>query len=116
MKKTADQFIEDAFDGTFASISGSPDEIQAKIADLIESDYSFSQDDLQEAVNRSREKIEAAIGVKLTDEQLAALSGGKSDGQKIGLGAGIGGAVAVGGAAAAGAAVGTYVLIAILVK
>lgn len=116
MKKNADQFIDDLFNGNLTASSGTPDETYAKLAELIESEYSFSEEEIQESLLRSRDRLESVIGVPLTDDQIAAVTGGKSDGQKIGLGAGLGGAVAVGGAAAAGAAVGTYVLIAILVK
>ena len=116
MKKNADQFIDDLINGSLQQLSGSPEETYAKLAEVIHADYSFNEQEIQEALLRSRDKIEAVIGVSLTDEQLVAITGGKSDGQKVGLGAGLGGAVAVGGAAAAGAAVGTYVLIAILVK
>ena len=101
MKKSATDFVDDLLDGSFPRppIGLSQQEAMSALASQIDAAYSFTQEELELAMQQSKVRLEDAIGVALTDEQLAALSGGKSESAKIG--SYVGGAI--GGAAAAGA-------------
>ena len=101
MKKTADQFIDAMLTGEFVDPSLSYDDNLAKVAQVIESDYSFTDEEMKEAFAKAGDRIESTIGVRLTDEQLAAVTGGK--GLSTGAKAGIGVGTAVGGIGAAAA-------------
>ena len=114
MKKNADQFVDDLLSGQMPALPpGSPEETWAEVVKLIDGDYDFSEADLQAALTSSKGRLESVVGVTLTDEQLVALSGGKSSAAQIGRDIGIAfGVVTVGGAvggAVAGAAL--YVVV-----
>lgn len=114
MKKDADQFVDDLLSGQMPSLPpGSPEETWAEVVKRIDGEYAFSEADLQAALTRSKERLESVVGVTLSDEQLVALSGGKSSAAQIGRDIGIAfGVITVGGAvggAVAGAAL--YVVV-----
>jgi hypothetical protein len=99
MKKNADQFVDDLLSGQMPPLPpGSPEESWAEVVKLIDGDYAFSEADLQAALTKSKERLESVVGVTLSDEQLVALSGGKSSAAQIGRDIGI----AFGSLAAAG--------------
>lgn len=101
-KKNASDFVADFIAGSFTDLSvGDSAEMFIAFQDRIESDYDFTADELRVALNSSREQLETALGVPLTDDQLNALAGGKSQSSKdAGLYAGGGIAGAVGGGVA----------------
>jgi hypothetical protein len=114
MKKNADQFVEDLLSGQMPEIpAGSPEESWAEVIKRIDADYDFSKEDLEAALTRSKGRLESVVGVPLTEDQLAALAGGKTSAAQIGRDIGIAfGVTAVGGAvggAVAGAAL--YVVV-----
>jgi hypothetical protein len=94
-KKSADDFVSDFIAGNFKDLTvGNSPEIFKEFQERVERDYVFTPDEMKVALHNSRAQLEAAVGVPLTDEQLNALAGGKSD---AGLYAGGGVAGAVGG-------------------
>lgn len=98
-KKSANDFVSDFISGDFRNLAvGDSAEMFKQFQDRVEQDYAFTPEDLKLALTNSRDQLEAALGVPLTDEQLNALAGGKSQGAKdAGLYAGGGIAGAVGG-------------------
>lgn len=77
MKKTASQFVDDLLAGTLPHVPPSATE-QAEVAAFaaeIDAHYAFTQAELEAAMSEARGRIEGAIGVAITDEQLVALSG-----------------------------------------
>lgn len=101
MKKSASQFVDDLIAGSLPAIPADATQAESiqSLATQLDAEYSFTQAELEQAMQQSKGRLEAAIGVALTDEQLIALSGGKSESAKIG--SYVGGAI--GGAGAAGA-------------
>ena len=94
-KKSADDFVSDFIAGNFKDLTvGNSPQIFKEFQERVERDYAFTPDEMKLALHNSRPQLEAAVGVPLTDEQLSALAGGKSD---AGLYAGGGVAGAVGG-------------------
>jgi hypothetical protein len=102
MAKTAEQFVDDLLEGRLDS---KQDLLQNAglnaLEDFLRQEYDSDPEAIQQAVLNSRDKIETAIGMQLTDEQLAALAGGKSQQLQVAgdVGAGVGGAVGGGLAA-----------------
>jgi hypothetical protein len=96
MAKSAEQFIDDLLEGrlqeqqTLLQNSGTD-----ALEEFLKKQYDSDPEAIREAVMNSRDKLEKAIGMKLTDEQLAGLAGGKSQAESIAgqVGAGVGGAV-----------------------
>lgn len=80
--KNATDFINDLLDGSFQPKAG-PNIDEQLILEEVAKHYDFSQDDLKEALFANKEKLEQAVGVPLTPEQLEAISGGKTKSQKI---------------------------------
>jgi hypothetical protein len=115
MKKTASQFVNDLLAGTLPHVPPSATQ-QAEVAAFaaeIDAHYAFTQAELEAAMSEARGRIEGAIGVAITDEQLVALSGGKSDAARIGEWvAGTLGIAAAGGAVGGAIAGGTIAAIA----
>lgn len=96
MAKTAEQFIDDLLEGRLdnqqALLQNSGTNA---LEDFLKKEYDSDPEAIREAVLNSRDKLEQVIGLKLTDEQLAGLAGGKSQAGTIAgdVGAGVGGAV-----------------------
>ncbi len=106
-KKNAEQLVQDIINGQLAGLedaSHSETSWQAA-SEAIQAHYEFSEEQLKAALISARTQIESAVGTPLTEEQLAAVAGGKglSSTGKTALEA-VGGAV--GGGAAIGATVG----------
>jgi hypothetical protein len=73
--------------------------------EAIQANYEFTEQEFNDALSQARPQIESAIGTTLTDEQLAAVAGGKglTTLEKVGIGVGAG---SVGAGAVAGGVVG----------
>lgn len=105
-KKNADQLVQDIINGKLSGLdAGSHVEASWEGAsEAIQANYEFTEQEFKDALLNSRSQIENAIGTTLTDEQLAAVAGGKglSTTAKIGIGvsAGAVGAGTIGGAVA----------------
>jgi hypothetical protein len=116
-KKSADQLFQDLLDGTLLPPSDANNQQSvAEFSQMIDDAYDVNADDMKTALYKYQDQINDAIGVKLTDEQLAALAGGKSTGAKVGEGIGIAagaGAAAytVGWATAGAVYVGLFIII-----
>ena len=100
MKKSASQFLDDLLAGDLFGLpsEASQQEVLEAFTQHFNENYDFTQEEFEQVVRQSKDRLEAAVGVPLTDEQLVALSGGKSEGAKIGIGVGsaVGGSVALG--------------------
>jgi hypothetical protein len=106
-KKNAEQLVQDIINGQLTGLedtSHSESTWQAA-SEAIQANYEFTEDQFKSALIASRSQIESAVGTPLTDEQLAAVAGGKGWTQTDTIAAGsVGGAVGVG--TAVGATVG----------
>lgn len=116
-KKSADQFVEDMLSGALHI----PSEANARLSlhdftESMRSVYDLNEASCTAAFEKYRDKIGDAIGSPLTDEQLAALSGGKSDkAKKRGETAGIAVGATVGGIGAYVVTAETAVAVSLLV-
>lgn len=102
-KKTAEQLVQDIISGQLNGLedaSHSESSWQAA-SEAIQANYEFTEEQLKDALVQARAQIETAVGTPLTEEQLAAVAGGKglSTGQIAGIA--VGGATGVGVAAGA---------------
>ena len=82
MKKSASDFVQNLIDGKFdVANAGSMnpqelhDALEAKIAD----EYSYTEEELLEALSSHKEALSQKIGIELTEDQLSLLSGGKNN-------------------------------------
>jgi hypothetical protein len=114
-KKSADQLFQDLLGGTLVPPSDANNQQSvAEFAQVIDDSYDVNADDVKAALYKYQDQINDSIGVKLTDDQLAALAGGKNT---AGIAAGIGAGAAAGGVGAGLAAVGAvYVGLFIVIK
>jgi hypothetical protein len=102
-KRDAGQFVDDLIAGKLAGL-GVDTQTSATwemASNAISNNYEFTEQELYETMLSARDRLEAAAGIPLTDEQLAALSGGKeklSTGAIVGISAGsvVGGSVIAG--------------------
>jgi hypothetical protein len=102
-KADAGQFVDDLIAGKLAGLEAdaSTSATWEMASTAISDNYEFTQQELYESMLSARDRLEAAAGIPLTDEQLAALSGGKknlSTGAIVGISAGgvVGGSVIAG--------------------
>jgi len=82
MKKSASDFVQNLIDGKFdVANAGSMnpqelhDMLEAKIAD----EYSYTEEELLEALSSHKEALSQKIGIELTEDQLSLLCGGKNN-------------------------------------
>ena len=79
VKRNATDYINDIlsanlpFDFKGVDLQSAP-----KLLEIISEYYDFTEEEFRLELRRSKGRIEEAIGVPLTDEQLEALSGGKT--------------------------------------
>jgi len=106
-KKNAEQLVQDIINGQLTGLEDTShtDSSWQAASEAIQANYEFSEEEFKEALIASRPQIESAVGTPLTEEQLAAVAGGKglSTTGKIAVGTVSG---AIGGGAAIGATVG----------
>lgn len=82
MKKNSQDLVEDLLSGQSGlTESLTPEELTK----FIEDNYEVNEDELRVVLRSNRAKIEEAVGVSITDEQLAQLAGGKSENRKSGI-------------------------------
>jgi hypothetical protein len=95
MKKSSDEFIHDLLAGHLSNqqqilVSNG----LLAFEDAIAKEYDVSDESLKRSILNSKQQLESAIGVSLTDEQLSALSGGKTKKEQANdIGAGVGGVI-----------------------
>lgn len=113
-KRDAAAYVDDFLNGRLPINPDaiSPSSAEEAIAELSEI-YDFTEEDFQRELLKSKDRFEGMLGIPLTDDQLLAVSGGKSE--KTELDIAIGGGVFT-GAAALGISTGFAVLIAIGIK
>lgn len=107
-KKNAEQLVQDIIHGNLSGLEDtSHSESSWKAAaDAIQANYEFTEEQLKSALISARPQIETAVGTPLTEEQLAAVAGGKglsSTGKTAleAVGGAVGGGVAIGATAGA---------------
>lgn len=102
-RRGASQFVDDLIAGKLAGLEAdtSVSVTWEMASNAIGNNYEFTEQELYESMLAARDRLEDAAGIPLTDEQLAALSGGKkklSTGAIVGISAGslVGGSIIAG--------------------
>jgi len=106
MKKTTDDLVAELLNGDFdvERFRSLPlSDQQQAINDYLASHYELDEESLMASIKEHKSELENLAGIALSDEQLNALTAGKSNGQVAKDGAIIGGAL--GGAAFTGVTV-----------
>lgn len=96
MARTAEQFVDDLLEGRLGEQQALLQNSGTNaLEEFLKKEYDSDPEAIREAIMNSRGKLEQVIGMKLTDEQLAGLAGGKSHSEAVAgqVGAGVGGAV-----------------------
>jgi hypothetical protein len=112
-KKNVDQLFQDLLDGSLVPPSdANSQQSVAEFAQIINDGYDVNPEEIKTALYKYRGQINDSIGVELSDEQLAALAGGKSAGVTAGIAAGAaGGAVGAGLGAVGAVYIGLFLII-----
>lgn len=82
MKKSASDFVQNLIDGKFdVANAGSlnPQELHDALEKKIADEYSYTEEELLEALKSHREELSQKVGIELTEDQLSLLTGGKND-------------------------------------
>jgi hypothetical protein len=115
-KRNAADFIDDTLNGRLPiEVIGAEATSLADTARALGEYYEFSEDEIRRELPRFRDRIEVAIGMPLTEDQLLALTGGKSEKQSnrdlyIGMGVAMGGTAIIGGGFLTGIAIALAVI------
>jgi len=112
-KKNVDQLFQDLLDGTLVPPSdANSQQSVAEFSQVINDGYEVNPEEIKTALYKYRSQITESIGVELSDDQLAALAGGKSAGVTAGIAAGAtGGAVGAGLGAVGAVYIGLFLII-----